>query len=389
MSGDVSRRLAKIAGVPAKHVILMAIVVQNSALVLLLHYSRTMPLVNGVRFYPSIAVLLSEVLKFSFFLSMALYEIATGPQTLETSTIGELAGALSRAVLSNDSWRLGIPAAIFTLQNSLQYVAASNLDATTFSTTFQIKIVSTAVFGILLLGRALDTRKWLALGLTAFAVGVVQTSYVSSQGRVLSIKDLRDGVSFSTPRSIWDMEAEGNEAAGQLNKRSATYEGIDQDFAAANPRMNASVGLAAAVAASVLSGLACVYLERVLKTRSETGRTSVWVRNVQLSFYSIWPALFLGVFFKDGEHLSKTGFFAGMNWVVWAVVLLQAAGGVLVALALSHADSMAKSFATSVSTVVVFLASVCFAEAQTPTSVGSPDSNFDAVLTFRSTYWES
>lgn len=346
------------------------LVVQNAALVLFMHYSRVMPLVNGDRYYASTAVFLSEVVKLSFFLSMALYEIATNPQTPDTSTVSELSNALSKAVFTGDSWKLAIPAMLFTLQNSLQYVAASNLDAATFSVTYQLKIVSTAIFGTFFLGRILSLRRWMSLALMAFGVAIVQMSCVSREGRVLSIKDLRDGVSFHAPRSIWDMEAEGNEAAGRLNKRSATYEGIDEDFAAAHPKMNGSVGLAAAVLACALSGLACVYFERILKAK-DSSKASVWVRNVQLSFYSIWPALFLGVLFMDGEHIAKTGFFTGYNWVVWVVILLQAAGAVLVAMALTYADSMAKSLSTSFAAVITFLASALFLEFQTTSLVST------------------
>lgn len=318
-----------------------------------------MPLVNGDRYYASTAVFLTEVVKISFFLSMALYEIATSPMTPDSSTVGELGNSISRAVFTGDSWKLAIPALLFTLQNSLQYVAASNLDAATFAVTYQLKVVSAAMFGIFMMGKILDIRKWLSLGLLAVGVAVVQISHLSHEGRPLSIKDLKDGVAFNSPRSIWDMEAEGNEAAGRLNKRSATYEGIDQDFAAANPRQTASIGLAAAVMACVLSGIACVYFERTLKAKGEA-RASIWVRNVQLSFYSIWPALFLGVFFMDGEYVFKTGFFTGYNWVVWCVIILQAIGGILVALLLSCADSVTKSFASSVSAGLTFLGSALF-----------------------------
>ncbi|EME83927.1 uncharacterized protein MYCFIDRAFT_152204 [Pseudocercospora fijiensis CIRAD86] len=357
MAVESTRR--QVAGLPMKHITLAALVLQNAALVLLLRYSRTMPLVYGDRYFASTAVFLSEIIKFSFFLSVALYEIATSPQTPDTSTIGELSGALSRAVFTGDSWKLAIPAMLYALQNILQYTAASNLDAATFAVTYQLKIVSAAMFGIFLLGRTLNGRKWMSLGLMAFGIAIVQMSSVSQQGRVLSIKDLRDGVSFHSPRSIWEMEDEGNRAAGQLNKRSATYEGIDEDRSAANPRMNVTIGLAAAVVACVLSGMAGVYFEKILRSRSEC-RASVWVRNVQLSFYTLWPVLFLGVLFADGEHLEKTGFFTGYNWVVWLVVVLQAVGGILVALALNYSDSMTKSFASSASTVITFVVSAMF-----------------------------
>lgn len=341
------------------------LVIQNAALVLLLRYSRVMPTVNGNRYFASTAVFLAEIVKFSFFMSMALYEIATSPQTNDTSTISELSGTLAKAVFTGDSWKLAIPALLYSLQNTLQYVAASNLDAATFSVAYQLKIASTAIFGVILLGKALTGRRWASLGLLAVGVMIVQLGTIYSQeGSPLSMKDLRDGVSFHAPRSIWELRDAGNAAAGQLNKRmkrSATYEGIDEDVAAANPRMNATIGLAAAVLSCLLSGSAGVYFEKILKSKDSL-RTSVWVRNVQLSFYSLWPVLFLGVLFKDGEHLASKGFFAGYNWIVFLLVLLQSVGGILVALSLKYGDSEARSFTTSAASVIIIVVSALLLE---------------------------
>lgn len=91
-------------------------------------------------------------------------------------------------------------------------------------------------------------------------------------------------------------------------------------------------------------------------------RTSVWVRNVQLSFYSLWPVLFLGVLFKDGEHLASKGFFAGYNWIVFLLVLLQSVGGILVALSLKYGDSEARSFTTSAASVIIIVVSALLLE---------------------------
>jgi UDP-galactose transporter len=113
----------------------------------------------------------------------------------------------------------------------------------------------------------------------------------------------------------------------------------------------------------MLSGIAGVYFEKTLKAKD--GRVSVWVRNVQLSFYSIWPALFLGVAFMDGEHFAKTGFFAGYNWVVWIVIALQALGGVIIGLALNYTDGITKGLATSASAAVVVVFSALLTEAST------------------------
>ncbi|KAF2857666.1 hypothetical protein K470DRAFT_266674 [Piedraia hortae CBS 480.64] len=347
--------------VPMKHIALLTLVFQNSLLILVMHYSRTMPPVGGQRYFTSTAVFLNEVIKLAISLSMALYDIAKSPRTREPSTAAGIFSELARGVLTGDSWKLAIPAVLYTLQNSLQYVGISNLDAPTFQATYQIKILTTALFSVALLGRSLSARKWLSLLLLTAGVALVQIPTEKGYVKVLSIKDLKNGVAFHSPRSIWDLKALGNAAAGQLSKRSATYEGIEEDVGLANTEANATLGLLAVLVACVLSGLAGVYFEKILKDRrGEPQAVSIWVRNVQVSFYSLWPALFVGVIMKDGEHISKTGFFTGYNWVVWLAIFLQAVGGLVVALVINYSSTIAKNFATSMSILVSFLASVFF-----------------------------
>jgi hypothetical protein len=88
-----------------------------------------MPLVNGHRYHSSTSVLLNEVIKLSISATVALYEIYTtlAPGTPITALFQELIST----VFANESWKLAVPAALYTLQNSLQYVAVSNLDAAT------------------------------------------------------------------------------------------------------------------------------------------------------------------------------------------------------------------------------------------------------------------
>ena len=338
----------------------MQLTCQNSIHILVLRYSRIMPLVNGHRYFPSTAVFLNEVIKLTVSLTMALYNIATDPKTPDTSTATALFSELGRAAFSGDSWKLAIPAMLFTLQNSLHYFAISNLDAATFQVTDQLKILTTAIFSVLILGRRLNGQKWLSLVLLMVGVAIVQIPTGSSQSPVLSVKDLKGRTAFHEARSIWDLKEAGSEAAAQLFKRSATYEGIDEDLEAANPKVNASMGLIAVAMACVLSGLASVYFEKILKEPRGERTASIWIRNVQLSFYSLWPALFIGVLFMDGEHIEKTGFFTGYNWVVWAAILLQALGGLLVGFVLSYSNNITKDFATSIAIIVSLLASVFF-----------------------------
>lgn len=283
-----------------------------------MRYSRIMPLVNGHRYLTSTAVLLNEVFKLVVSILVALHETS---ESMPSAPLTKLLPALSQVVFTRDSWKLSIPAVLYTLQNSLQYVAVSNLDAATFQVTYQLKILTTALFSVTMLNRSLSTRKWISLVL--LMVGVATVQLPSGSGNV----------------------ATGSTGALE-EKRDIPVQS------------NGTIGLVAVIMACAISGLAGVYFEKVLKDGNSTA--SLWARNVQLSFYSLFPAFFIGVVFKDGADVAKHGFFAGYNWVVWTAITFQACGGLIVALVVNYADNIAKNFATSISIILSLLASVWF-----------------------------
>lgn len=244
---------------------------------------------------------------------------------------------LYNSVFSGDGWKLAIPATLYTLQNSLQYLAVSNLDAVHFQILYQLKILTTAIFSVTILRRALSTKKWAALILLTIGVVIVQLPVAGSSYADISIGD---SSKFAFPRSFHEVGQVAEGAAAHLSKRavevfkrSATYEGIEEDLGLKAMPMNYSLGCIAVLAASVISGLTGVYFEKVLKGNS--GSVTVWTRNVQLSFYSLFPALLIGVVYKDGGEIARDGFFAGYNSVVWTAIGLQAIGGVLVAMCIN------------------------------------------------------
>jgi UDP-sugar transporter A1/2/3 len=162
--------------------------------------------------------------------------------------------------------------------------------------------------------------------------------------------DVADAANELTKRSVTGLVSE-------LTRRSATYEGIAEDLDG-TPKMNYSIGLTAVLVAAVVSGLTGVYFEKILKDSATPA--SVWTRNIQLSFYSLFPALIIGVIINDGEEIAKHGFFDGYNAVVWLAIVFQAMGGLLASLCINYADNIAKNFATSISIVISFLFSVVF-----------------------------
>jgi len=342
-----------------KAISLVTLTFQNSALILIMHYSRVMPVIGGQRYHTSTSVFLNEVIKLAVSLSMALYDIS---RTLPANTtVATLFRSLTTAMFTNESWKLAIPALLYTLQNTLQYIAVSNLDAATFQVTYQLKILTTAMFSVLMLGRTLTPRRWLSLLVLVIGVSIVQLPQQSTASAGL------DADSKIWPRSLDHWRSLGSRTGMRVVRRSASYEGIKEDHGILGSEMNSSVGLAAVLVACALSGLAGVSFEKILK-ESTAKNTSLWVRNCQLSFWSLFPALFLGVIWKDGEVIAKTGFFVGYNWVVWTAILFQAMGGVIVALVINYADNIAKNFATSISIILSCLASVFFFEFKVTTS---------------------
>jgi len=190
------------------------------------------------------------------------------------------------------------------------------------------------------------------LGLLMIGVVIVQIP-LADTATLTPLKDAQS--SFSFPRSLDDIR---NIRGSIVYRRSATYEGIQEDLMLEHPQMNAPLGLAAALSACMISAAASVYFEKVLKESNTPA--SLWTRNVQLSFYSLFPALFIGVVFVDGESMAKAGFFSGYNWIVWTTISFQAVGGILVALCVNYADNIAKNFATSISISLSLIASVWF-----------------------------
>ncbi|XP_049649302.1 UDP-galactose translocator isoform X4 [Accipiter gentilis] len=122
---------------------------------------------------------------------------------------------------------------------------------------------------------------------------------------------------------------------------------------AEGPPQSYAVGLAAVAASCLSSGFAGVYFERLLKT---TGG-SIWVRNVQLG--AVGTAVGLAAMVAaEGSAVAGLGFFYGYNPAVWAVVVNQAAGGLLVAVVVRYADNILKGFATALSILASTVASV-------------------------------
>ncbi|KAG8904506.1 hypothetical protein FRB99_001639 [Tulasnella sp. 403] len=341
----------RLFGLPLKYVSLITLAVQNATLTIIMHYSRVSTAPSKT-YSAASAVLLNELLKGSISMFIALLRIdpddrksrsattsvplapkpeytiltkskravvAVSPHSLVRRVTRLIARfrKLGKEVFSADCWKLSIPAILYVIQNNLQFVAASNLDVATFQVTYQMKILTTAGFSVILLRKRLTTVKWLSLLGLAVGVGIVQIQTGS-----------------------------GGHGSGSASATAHV--------------MNPLKGFLAVASACMTSGLAGVYFEMVLKG----SQADLWVRNVQLSLFSLLPALVPVVFSSNPASPASGGgwfpwhLFQNFGLWAWATVLIQVFGGLVTAVVIKYSDNIMKGFATSLSIIISFLASV-------------------------------
>lgn len=264
---------------------LALLVVQNSSLFVVTRYSR-LPRTDEVTgeqipmYISSAVVLVVELCKMLICLTMV---------TLQGSS--RAAGGIMRQVFTAETLRLAIPAACYSVQNNLVFVAISNLSAAAAQVLYQLKTLTTALFSVLLLGRSFKPAQWASFLILALGVVLVQS---------------QDAKSAHAPTG-------------------------------ASP----ALGVVAALSAATLSGFAGVYLEKMFTT----GSTSLWMRNVQLALFSI-PLQLVAIAQWDGDAVLAGGLLQGFSASTAAVVAVQVAGALLTAFVIKFAGNVLKTFAT-------------------------------------------
>lgn len=294
-----------------KYMSLGILVLQTTSLVLTMRYSRT-PKKDSPRYLPSAAVVSAELLKITACTIIVFVQNNWSLRAMNQQLKEEIVNR------SSETLKLAVPAGIYTLQNNLLYVALSNLDAATYQVTYQLKILTTALFSVSMLGKKLGFYQWLSLLILMAGVTLVQwptESVAETEQKVLS-------------------------ASSQF------------------------VGVMAVLMACVSSGFAGVYFEKILKETKQ----SVWVRNIQLGLFSFVLG-FIGMLLYDGDSIRQSGMFQGYSAITCVVVALQALGGLVVAVVIKYADNILKGFATSLSIILSALISYFLLADFNPTSI--------------------
>ena len=162
-----------IFGVSLKWVSLVTLVVQNSALVLLMKFSK-----SGPKYINSTAVVMAELIKLIICLVIYFHQ---NPLATVKLLYFDLFGP-------NSAWlKMTVPALLYLIQNNLQYLAVSLLDAATFQVTYQMKILTTALFSVLLLNRSLSSTKWTSLVILTVGIALVQLPTTSDKKAIADV----------------------------------------------------------------------------------------------------------------------------------------------------------------------------------------------------------
>jgi UDP-sugar transporter A1/2/3 len=161
-----------------KYFSLILLIFQTTAVVLLLRYSRTASSKseNGQenkRYLSSTAVVCGEILK--TLTCIIIIWVQSG------YSLGGTYMQLNNEIVQKpyENLKLLVPAGLYTLQNNLLFIALSNLDAATYQVTYQLKILTTAFFSVIMLGKKLDSYKWVSLLILMAGVSLVQVSFSS------------------------------------------------------------------------------------------------------------------------------------------------------------------------------------------------------------------
>lgn len=274
---------------------LFALVFQNTSLAIVLKLTFR----KGAEPYsPSSVVLVTELLKLALCTTITAYHSKRGLLRVFSNRKGQLL--------------LVVPSCLYVIQNNLLFVGAKMLPTVVYIVCTQTKILTTALMSRLILGTRLDAVQYMSLFFLTIGICFVQQHEEGDDSAKAS---------------------KGNLASGTL-------------------------GVIAVLLASLTSGTAGILLEKVYKGLRQHNSNSIledaamehtiWTRNVQLSLISL-PFALLGALLQSDDSTVTYNLTRGFDACVWSVVVLQAAGGVIISFVMMFANNIIKCFAVAVS----------------------------------------
>eukprot|EP00052_Salpingoeca_macrocollata_P010042 m.78708 g.78708 ORF g.78708 m.78708 type:complete len:313 (+) comp17374_c0_seq2:1037-1975(+) len=268
------------------------------------------------------------LLAVQFGLQPVLVRLFTAPEVLKSSTV--LAVELSKFVLAwamlrregmqsaLQGWTLadsirsaGVPAFIYAFQNLLIQTAYQNLDGLTFNLINQTKILFTAVFLFIMMGKRQSWAQCCALA-ALFGASLLLASQKTPQGA----------------------------------RENSFYYGILPVFGA-----------------SLCSGLASTLSQISLQGRNRNS----YLYSMELCVFSSLVLLVNLSLSEEGAIMMQKGFFRGWTWWSLLPIAFSGCGGILVGLVMKYAGGVRKGFSIMAGIVLTgFVEWIAFQRALTP-----------------------
>mmetsp|Transcript_1366 Transcript_1366/g.2863 ORF Transcript_1366/g.2863 Transcript_1366/m.2863 type:complete len:512 (-) Transcript_1366:192-1727(-) len=274
--------------------------------------------------------------------------ISAATTTTTTTTVSILLKQLEQWSPFSTLVAAGVPSVLYALQGTLTYTAYQNLDAVTFNGLTQFKVLSSALFCYLLLGKGQSVKQMVALGMLMFSTVVFQGSW--KEWFVTWKKD----------------NHEKTNAAQSISKTSKYFNHeIRQTQYNRNRRHKFFFGVLPCLGATLLSGLAGALSQRSLQTQVASMERSAYFYTVEISFLS---AVCLGISMcmnwswqqrhnssneKPDSLVSEKRNHLFHHWTVGTLlpITTKATAGLLTALVHRHLGSVIKGFALTLGLV--------------------------------------
>jgi UDP-sugar transporter A1/2/3 len=211
---------------------------------------------------------------------------------------------------------MAVPATLYSIQMTLEYIALNHLDASVFSVLVQTKLLATAGCAVIILRKKI--KKVQMISLVLLTVGVM-------------LCNMKDGAS-----------------SGELDAE-----------------MDTTKGIVATLSIAACSGFASVYTEKVIKAKrkindelpnsqsgpSKRDQYGLAYTQVQLAFVSL---IIMGLYCVTVELdvIIEKGLWHGFNGPAFVSIFVSAIGGLIVAAVLKFADAVLKGYATAISVIL-------------------------------------
>ena len=154
-----------------KYLSLATLTIQGSAFAIVVRSSR---LGDGARYFTSVSVLYTELFKFILCILITIWDQSRGL----TYWDAEHHKQATWTILKN-SPPLAIPSFCYVIQQGLLIVGATYLDAVSFQICVNLKVIPTALFAVILLGKNLSLQQWLSM--PVMAMGTAFATIANSQ----------------------------------------------------------------------------------------------------------------------------------------------------------------------------------------------------------------